>query len=204
MIKNEIIAGQRFGRLVTKEHFVKDHMSWWVCQCDCGKTHTTRANALNRGMVRSCGCLRKKSKPWKWKHGLTNHPLYRVYHAMKDRCYRETDKEYPNYGARGINICKEWLSNFESFYSWAIQNGYKHGLSIDRIDVNKGYEPSNCRWANGTQQAQNKRNNRLLTFHNETHCVTEWSRILNIPAGTLKSRIRRGWTIEQALAKNME
>lgn len=199
MTKHEILVGERFGRLTTQRRFVKDRMSWWVCVCDCGNTHVTRANALARGLVRSCGCLRKQSKPWKRTHGLTHHPLYRVYHSMRDRCYRKTDKEYPNYGARGIDICQEWLNSFENFYSWAMQNGYEHGLSIDRIDVNKGYTPDNCRWVDFKQQAQNKRNNRNLTLHNETHCVTEWARILCVPAGTIKSRIRRGWTIEKAL-----
>lgn len=196
------LTGQRFGRLVCIRHFIKDHMSWWVCKCDCGKEHTTRANALKRGMVRSCGCLQRdwgKSGRSNKSHGITNHPLYRVYHSMKDRCYRPNDAEYHNYGGRGITMCDEWKNDVGAFYNWAIAHGYKKGLSIDRINPNGNYCPENCRWADWVTQGNNKRTCHYMTLNNETHTMTEWAKILNIPLTMLKSRIRRGWPTEKCL-----
>ena len=203
MAQYEDLTGKRFGRLVCKTHFIRDHMSWWVCICDCGKEHITRANALKMGMCKSCGCMISelaKTGNNRRTHGLTHHPLYRVYHAMKDRCYRKNDPEYHNYGARGIKICEEW-QDVEKFYRWAIKNGYKSGLSIDRIDVNGDYSPDNCRWATNVMQANNKRNNRLLTLNSETHTIREWADLLHIQYNSLRSRIQRGWTDEDALTK---
>lgn len=198
------LTGRRFGRLVAQKHFIKDHMSWWVCVCDCGNSHVTRANALKRGMVRSCGCL---AKDWgiygkaHQKHGLTHHPLYRVFHSMKDRCFRQTDPEFHNYGNRGITICSEWINDPKEFIRWASDNGYKKGLSIDRIDTNGPYSPDNCRFVSMKQQGRNKRNNRLLTLNGQTHCVAEWAEILQVPLSRLKRRVASGWSDKDVLTK---
>lgn len=115
--------------------------------------------------------------------------LYRVWSTMKERCYNPNHIKYKNYGARGITICDEWKNSFKAFRDWAYANGYEEGLSIDRIDNNKNYEPSNCRWATMTQQANNKSTNRLIEIDGETHTMTEWSRISGIKAQTIWARL---------------
>lgn len=121
---------------------------------------------------------------------------------MKSRCYNKNSDAYKNYGGRGVEICDEWLSNYEAFEEWAMQSGYKDGLSIDRINVNDGYSPENCRWVNNTCQANNRRSNRVLSFNGETHNITEWAQILNISPKTLFTRLYAGYSTEKILSTN--
>jgi len=115
--------------------------------------------------------------------------LYRVWSTMKERCYNPNHIKYKNYGARGIKVCEKWKADFKAFQKWAYENGYEEGLSIDRIDNNKGYEPNNCRWATMTQQANNRRSNRLIEIDGETHTMTEWSKISGIKVETIWARL---------------
>ena len=125
--------------------------------------------------------------------------LYRVFNAMIERCSKPNVKNYHNYGGRGIKVCDEWIGNYQAFCDWALDNGYKKGLQIDRIDNNGNYEPSNCRWVTPKQNSNNTRFNTLLTYNGETHTMTEWAEITGINLTTLSSRINRGWSIEQSL-----
>ena len=119
---------------------------------------------------------------------------------MKSRCYNPSSTSYKNYGARGITVDAVWEHDFIAFKNWAIENGYSDELTIDRIDVDGNYEPSNCRWATYEQQANNKRNNHLITYNNETHTIAEWSRITGIKYDTIERRINRSkWSVEKAL-----
>ena len=119
---------------------------------------------------------------------------------MRQRCYNPKNKRYKEYGARGVTVCEEWLNNFEAFYEWAIANGYRDNLTIDREDANKNYEPSNCRWITAKEQANNKRNNNYITYNGETHTIAEWAEIYNIKYSTLYQRINRyGWSVDRAL-----
>ena len=203
----ENLKGVRFGKLVCIRHLFKDprHRSCWECQCDCGKKTIVRADLLKK-RVRSCGCgiseSNRKRKGVPLTHGLRYHPLYQVYHKMKDRCYNNTDQAYKNYGGRGIQMCDSWCRSFEAFYCWAISSGYKPKLTIDRIDVNGNYYPENCRWVDRGVQARNKRNNHLLTYNKETHCVARWAAILGISNSTIHARLRKGWNIERVLSKS--
>lgn len=133
------------------------------------------------------------------KHGMVGTRIYNIWKDMKRRCYCKTRKDYSRYGGRGITICDEWLHDFQAFFDWAMVNGYKDDLTIDRIDSNKGYSPDNCRWATIKEQDNNKRNNRLLTYNGKTQTVTQWAEDLNINESTLRSRIDRGLTDEQVL-----
>lgn len=117
---------------------------------------------------------------------------------MKDRCYNIKSHAYNCYGGRGIEICDEWKNNIVSFYNWAINNGYKDNLTIDRINVNGNYEPNNCRWVNSSIQANNRRYHKWITYNNETHNLTEWSKLLGINRQTLNKRLLIGWSIEKA------
>lgn len=131
-------------------------------------------------------------------HGLYYSPLYGVWTMMKQRCTNPKCRSYKWYGAKGINVCSEWL-DFKTFYDWAITNGYHNGLTIERIDVGDGYSPQNCKWIAPKEQANNRTSTHRLTYNGETHSLTEWSILLNIPRTTLSNRVRLGWSIERAL-----
>src|SRR5699024_1643536 len=129
-----------------------------------------------------------------------------IYRKMKERCLQENNARFSDYGGRGISICEEWLGNngFMNFYKWAMANGYADNLSIDRINNDGNYEPSNCRWVEARVQANNVRSNHLITYQNETHTIAEWSRIRGIPYQRLLQRINKlRWDVERALMEGM-
>ena len=132
-------------------------------------------------------------------HGLSNNPIYRHWINMKSRCNNPNSSKYHLYGGKGISVCEEWEIDVRIFYNWAIENSYKKGLTLDRIDGNGNYEPSNCRWATYTQQARNSTQNHLLTYKGQTKCIYEWAEYLGISKKMLSERIRRGWSVERAL-----
>lgn len=175
----------------------------WFCKCDCGKNTIVPAAKLISGKTQSCGCLKKETSkpPIIVKHGMSYSRLYKVWKDMKARCYKPTSVRYYTHGARGIKVCDEWMS-FEFFAKWALSNGYRENLTIDRINNNGNYEPSNCRWATHKVQANNRRTNRLISHNGETHTIKEWSEITGINYYTLLGRITRlGWNTEKTLNK---
>lgn len=127
-------------------------------------------------------------------------PWYGSYHSMMDRCYRKNAANYKDYGGRGITVCEEW-HDIRLFEKWAETNGYKKGLSIERINTNGNYSPENCKWATPKEQCNNRRNTRYLTRDGETHTISEWAEITGIKRSTINSRVCRGWTSERALTK---
>jgi len=146
---------------------------------------------------KSCGCNT-------FTHRKTNHLLYRTWNHMKQRCINPNVKEYKNYGGRGISVCKEWKNDFKAFYNWAMDNGYKSNLTIDRIDNNQGYYPNNCRWATNKEQQRNTRHNHLITYKGKTYCITEWAEILNINVSTLYCRLKRNWSVEKTFIEKVD
>lgn len=136
------------------------------------------------------------------KHGLSKTRLYGIWRDIKKRCYCETCKDYKNYGARGITLYPEWLTNFKSFYDWAMLHGYADNLTIDRIDVNGNYEPSNCRWTTRKEQNNNKRNNHFLTIGGKTKTITQWANEIGVTDTTVHSRLKRNnMTKEEIITK---
>lgn len=203
MKKLDVNPGDRYSRLtIVKEVERKNKVRRrFLCQCDCGNTKEIDLCNLNNGNTSSCGCLWKEviSKS-SVTHGLSGTRIYRSWAHMLGRCGNENDKRFEHYGERGIEVCEEWL-DFQNFYDWATENGYSDELTIDRIDVNGNYEPSNCRWATWKEQQNNRRNNRLITFNNETLTSEEWADRLGIDSGTIRYRLSIGWTVKDALMK---
>jgi len=197
------MIGKRFGRLVvvaSSDARDSNGRIFYVCACDCGSKCTVRGTYLRDGRTKSCGCLaRELSSKRNKTHGLTKHPLYPTWGAMMRRCYDIKDRAYERYGGRGIGVCKRWHSA-EKFVS---DNAKKAapGLSIDRIDNDGHYEPSNVRWVSCGTQSRNRRSNVLLTHKGQTQTLTEWAEALSIPPRTLWARIRRrGWSVDKALS----
>lgn len=135
----------------------------------------------------------------KFKHGKTKTRLYRTWRHIINRCYNENVLDYLNYGKRGIKMCEDWRSDFMPFYNWSMANGYNDNLTIDRIDVNGNYEPSNCRWITKSEQAKNRRSCIYYNINGEKLCLTDCCKILKLNYNTVAHRIQHGWPIEKAL-----
>lgn len=203
MGKLKELAGVRFGRLEAIERTRNSRGDVaWVCKCDCGNMVIVKTSDLTSGNTKSCGCYKIDGiKKRRTKHNKSKSPLYGVWNTMKSRCYNENSEKYKNYGGRGITICDEWLNDFQCFYDWAMANGYREGLTIDREDVNGNYCPENCRWATPKQQANNRTSSRFLTFDGETHTLQKWSELTGIQPATILFRLDNGWPIERALTE---
>lgn len=208
LAKKQDLTGMRFGRLLVIEEApqVKRGVTRWRCLCDCGNEKVVTGSGLRYGETRSCGCLHREfaskhmTKMHKT-HGESRTPLYIKWQAMMHRCENPTDVNYKHYGARGISVCPEWRSSFISFRDWALSNGFSDGLEIDRIDVNKGYYPDNCRWVTHTENENNKRDNRIETYKGVTDTLANLCRRFNANYANICSRLYQGFTIEEAFEK---
>lgn len=202
------LTGKRFGKLIVLKR-IEDYVfnsgrkeRQWLCKCDCGNEINVIGTNLKRGNTKSCGCYRiDVTKELHTKHNLSNSKFMNTLKGMKSRCYNPKDKRYNNYGGRGITICDEWLceDGLINFYNWLINNRYAENLTIDRIDSNKGYYPDNCRWVDMKTQQNNRTNNRLITYNNETMTLAMWAEKLGLNYKILANRIYSyGWSIEKA------
>jgi len=197
------LVGHNFGKLKAVS-FVDTILgrSVYKCICECGNIVEKQARYLVSGETKSCGCLKIDTAKANSKkcvtHGLTKHPLYKVWSSMKDRCLNEKCHAYKDYGARGITVSNEWIS-FEKFYNDTIPL-YKKGLELDRIENNGGYSVNNFRWSTPTVNKRNRRNSIFLTVNGITKHISEWSEETGIPRHSIFHRIAYcNKTGEQAL-----
>ncbi len=198
----EGLENKRFGRLLCL--YRKD--GGWLCRCDCGAVVMQAAHHLTSGKVKSCGCLKKDLFRDRFKtHGLAvksgeRTRLNRIWKQMRQRCLNPNASAFGRYGGSGITVCDEW-QDFEAFHKWAMSNGYKETLEIDRIDNSLGYCPANCRWATPKEQSNNRRNNHLLYHRGVTRTMSEWANELGFTRGTINSRINiLKWPTAKALS----
>lgn len=196
------ITGQKYGRLTALKRVENDahKHAQWLCKCDCGNEVVVLKNSLTSGRTRSCGCYYKDTRHKTHHiHGQSYTRLFSIWANMLQRCECQSNRAYKNYGQRGIRVCEEWHT-FATFKEWAESNGYQDTLSIDRIDNNGDYAPSNCQWADAIVQANNTRRNHYLTLNGKTQSLARWSRELNLSESTIYYRLARGATDEEALS----
>lgn len=192
------LANKKFGRLLAISSRYDGKRRMWKCLCDCGNECEIDASKLNTGHTKSCGCLHKESIST---HGSTNSPEHAAWLAMKSRCNCNSNRGYKYYGGRGIKVCEKWSQSFEAFLS---DMGQKPSAShsIERIDVNGNYEPSNCVWADIETQKRNRRNTNLITYKGVIKTLTEHAEDNGLNSGTVWVRINKlGWSVEDALTK---
>lgn len=198
------MIGKKVGRLTVlcRNGTNKSGNIRWKCLCDCGKETTVTGHYLRNKNIQSCGCLQRelsskrltKQNKGNSIHNKTNTRIYRIWANMKARCYNENSKNYSYYGLRGITVCNEWENDFQSFYNWSMENGYKDNLTIDRVDNDGNYEPNNCRWATRIEQANNKRSSIRVKYMELDLTIAEWSKITKINRYTLYDRYEKGLT----------
>lgn len=199
------LLGQRFGRLKVIGYIPPSgrRRGVWKCNCDCGKQTTAATSHLTTGLKQSCGCLRSETTSKRNEtHGDSGSRLYVIWQNMKKRCVNPDTEHYEEYGGRGITVCNEWIHDFEAFRKWSLNSGYSDDLTIDRIDNDGNYEPSNCRWATMREQTNNTRRNLRFTYEGETHTLPEWARIKGASYNKIYQRIHTlKWSFERAISE---
>jgi len=182
--------------VIDEVKIIRDNRVYLKCRCECGSEREIIIKNLKSGQSKSCGCIKKTQlQSRNYRHGKRGTRTYGIWLAMKTRCYNQKFHQYKDYGGRGIIMCEEWKNDFMAFYNHTGE--IEKGLSIDRIDNNKGYEPGNVRLATQEEQCKNKRNNHKINGE----CVTHISKRLGGGPGLVRKRIERGWTIERAITE---
>lgn len=199
------LSGARVGKLIVIGQSGLDDYSraLWLCKCDCGneviRKSGTLSDAIKNSKSSHCGC-----SPARLRHGLTkaNKRLYWVWAAIIQRCENKSSKDYSDYGGRGITVCHEWRENFENFYGWALSAGYAQGLTIDRIENEKGYFPENCQWVTIKDQIRNQRKTVFIEWNGEKRSLSEWAERQGLSEKTLRARLfSYKWPVEKALTE---
>ena len=190
------LKDKRFGRLKVIGLDIKKARETWICKCDCGVIKSIRGDSLESGNTRSCGCLKKeqdsKNLTTHYSHMLSGSRLFNIWLNMKQRCENPKNKAYDRYGGRGIRVCEEWYNNSNAFFEWAHANGYSDNLTIDRIENDGNYEPSNCRWVANKAQCRNRRSNINVEHNDKKVTLIELSEITGIDYKVLHARYDRG------------
>lgn len=214
-IYSTIPIGEKFGRLTVEGapfSVAGRHNRSYPCLCDCGKRVQVRGSALRGGNTKSCGCLRVATAKaigatGRMRHGHASGgsftPEYKAWTHLKERCLNPSHPSWLRYGGRGITVCDRWRNSFEAFLEdMGGRPSDKH--TIERVDNSKGYSPDNCVWATRKAQALNRDTTALHTLNGVTHHQSEWARIQGIPQCTISLRLKRGWSVEDALTRKPE
>lgn len=210
------LTGKRFGRLtvLAKSERQRNKRILWVCRCDCGKVVEVAGRDLSCGDTKSCGCLKIEAASHRAKerviHGGTDDRLFGVWTGMKRRCrpYGNPENTIHNYSDRGIKVCPEWEADYSAFRKWAYANGYdetapKWKCTLDRIDPDGNYEPSNCRFVDMKVQQNNRRNNRIFELDGESHTLAQWCELYGKSHHLVSDRLLRGWNLRRALTEKV-
>ena len=197
---------ETFGRLTTiGPKFRLGTDTFQICQCSCQKekSFVCRSNEIRRGHTKSCGCLKADAaQKINTKHGKSRTPEHHTWQGMNKRCNNTKNKDYPDYGGRGIEVCARWREpNGQGFLNFVEDMGPRPGpeYTIERKEVNGNYCPENCEWIPSRLQGRNKRNSRMLTAFGKTQCLAAWSEEYNLNRVTISYRLRNGWSLEKTL-----
>lgn len=204
------LTGKRFDHLVVRRE-VAPHIRanghkvrQWECVCDCGNVRIYQQQKLTGGRQKSCGCkhnlLARNSNTI---HGDSHTRLHNIWSGMRARCYNPNEPRFELYGARGITICDEWRNDYVAFRRWALENGYKDSLTIDRVDNDGPYAPWNCQWTTQKAQSNNTRRNHIVSAFGRTQTIAQWSEETGIAQATIRRRLKLGWSAEDALSREV-
>lgn len=191
MITKQEMIGKRFNNVVVLSY---DKNNYYTCKCDCGKIFKRRKDSILNKNNKTCGSCQREC------HGDTHTRLYNIYKNMISRCIKSYANHYEDYGGRGISICDDWKKSYLSFKNWSMKNGYRNNLTLDRINNNGNYEPSNCRWVTRKVQSNNTRRNKMITYKGKTQSFGSWCDELNIKRTTLRKKLEHtNYDLEKAL-----
>lgn len=201
-MENDKYIGKVYGRITLVEREDVKGSRKYIGLCECGNLKSYYLGNLKSGRTKSCGCFYDEArKDANATHRKTGTRLYRIYNNMKTRCYNKKTPNYSRYGGKGVRVCDEWLEDFTIFYNWAINNGYKEYLTIDRIDSNGNYEPSNCRWVDYAIQSHNRDYSWNIKINGITKNAKEWCEINEVNYKTAHSRKMNGWSDIDCVSK---
>ncbi len=195
------ISGKRFGRLLVIDRAEPASPPTWNCVCDCGVQLVVSGNSLRSSNARSCGCLHRELVTTHGRSMASSNPApeYRVWTSIKSRCHNPSAANFYKYGGRGISVCDKWRNSFEAFFG-DMGERPSSAHSIDRFpDANGNYEPGNCRWATAIEQNNNRSNNRFIEIDGVMRTVPQWERVSGINRATIINRIKRGWSVSDAV-----
>jgi hypothetical protein len=190
------LSGEKFGRwvVVGQSHKNASGEVFWLCRCECGGEKSVKAGSLRSGRSTSCGCAHLDAVT---SHGMTKTPTFKSWESMKQRCLNQKAPDYHSYGGRGIKVHEAWRDSFPQFL--ADMGERPEGTTLDRIDVDGDYEPSNCRWATLKTQQRNRRVTSAITHNGATRSLAEWAELTGVPSKILGWRIKVGWDTASAL-----
>lgn len=196
------LTGQRFGRLLVLNYAGSNgRRALWNCRCDCGAFVVALGKVLLNGGTRSCGCLRREITSRRNRTVRFDHPAEgAIWQTMKDRCFNPRNKDFADYGGRGITVCDRW-SGSKDFVNFLTDMGPRpaKGYWLERIDNDGNYEPRNCRWATPKEEQRNRRDNHPLTHNGLTLCISGWAEQTGLADSTIRRRLHRGWSVTDAL-----
>lgn len=206
--------GNIYGKLTVIDNLPnkKRHLNKVTAKCECGNIKDFYLSNIVSGKTSSCGCINRQKSSERYKilnlsHGLANHPLYTIYHAMMNRCYNENDISYKRYGGKGVTVCDEWRNDFMKFFEWAMNYRWREGLQLDKDILGNGklYSPDTCKFVSRSENCRNRSTNKIIQYNGESKTLSEWCEKTGLNHTCILHRLKRGWSIEKTLntpAKN--